>query len=82
MGLNIDYEAIANYIIIIGAIIIFVTIIKSILPILTYNELKKQRKLLEQKNMNIKKNIFEHLISLFKQFTNKRTFLIFFLIII
>ena len=45
MGLNIDYEAIANYIIIIGAIIIFVTIIKSILPILTYNELKKQRKL-------------------------------------
>ncbi|MBS5862669.1 MAG: hypothetical protein KIC76_04625 [Firmicutes bacterium] len=48
MGLNIDYEAIANYIIIIGAIIIFVTIIKSILPILTYNELKKQRKLLEQ----------------------------------
>ena len=44
MGLNIDYEAIANYIIIIGAIIIFVTIIKSILPILTYNELKKQRK--------------------------------------
>lgn len=44
MGLNIDYEAIANYIIIIGAIIIFVTI----LPILTYNELKKQRKLLEQ----------------------------------
>lgn len=48
MGLNIDYEAIANYIIIIGAIIIFVTIIKSILPILTYNELKKKRKLLEQ----------------------------------
>lgn len=48
MGLNIDYEAIANYIIIIGAMIIFVTIIKSILPILTYNELKKQRKLLEQ----------------------------------
>lgn len=48
MGPNIDYEAIANYIIIIGAIIIFVTIIKSILPILTYNELKKQRKLLEQ----------------------------------
>lgn len=48
MGLNIDYEAIANYIIIIGTIIIFVTIIKSILPILTYNELKKQRKLLEQ----------------------------------
>ena len=48
MGLNIDYEAIANYIIIIGAIIIFVTIIKSILPILTYNELKKQRKLLQQ----------------------------------
>lgn len=48
MGLNIDYEVIANYIIIIGAIIIFVTIIKSILPILTYNELKKQRKLLEQ----------------------------------
>lgn len=48
MGLNIDYEAIANYIIIIGVIIIFVTIIKSILPILTYNELKKQRKLLEQ----------------------------------
>ena len=48
MGLNIDYEAIANYIIIIGAIIIFVTIIKSILPILTYTELKKQRKLLEQ----------------------------------
>ncbi len=48
MGLNIDYEAIANYIIIIGAIIIFVTIIRSILPILTYNELKKQRKLLEQ----------------------------------
>lgn len=48
MGLNIDYEAIANYIIIIGAIIIFVTIIKSILPILTYNKLKKQRKLLEQ----------------------------------
>lgn len=48
MGLNIDYEAIANYIIIIGAIIMFVTIIKSILPILTYNELKKQRKLLEQ----------------------------------
>ena len=48
MGLNIDYEAIANYIIIIGAIIIFVTIIKSILPILTYNELKKQRELLEQ----------------------------------
>lgn len=48
MGLNIDYETIANYIIIIGAIIIFVTIIKSILPILTYNELKKQRKLLEQ----------------------------------
>lgn len=48
MGLNIDYEAISNYIIIIGAIIIFVTIIKSILPILTYNELKKQRKLLEQ----------------------------------
>ena len=48
MGLNIDYEAIENYIIIIGAIIIFVTIIKSILPILTYNELKKQRKLLEQ----------------------------------
>lgn len=48
MGLNIDYEAIANYIIIIGSIIIFVTIIKSILPILTYNELKKQRKLLEQ----------------------------------
>ena len=48
MGLNIDYESIANYIIIIGAIIIFVTIIKSILPILTYNELKKQRKLLEQ----------------------------------
>lgn len=48
MGLNIDYEAIANYIIIIGAIIIFVTIIKSILPILKYNELKKQRKLLEQ----------------------------------
>ena len=48
MGLNIDYEAIANYIIIIGAIIIFVTIIKSILTILTYNELKKQRKLLEQ----------------------------------
>lgn len=48
MGLNIDYEAIANYIIIIGAIIIFITIIKSILPILTYNELKKQRKLLEQ----------------------------------
>lgn len=48
MELNIDYEAIANYIIIIGAIIIFVTIIKSILPILTYNELKKQRKLLEQ----------------------------------
>lgn len=48
MGLNIDYEAIANYIIIIGAIIIFVTLIKSILPILTYNELKKQRKLLEQ----------------------------------
>lgn len=48
MGLNIDYEAIANYIIIIGAIIIFVTIIKSILPILTYNELKKQRRLLEQ----------------------------------
>lgn len=48
MGLNNDYEAIANYIIIIGAIIIFVTIIKSILPILTYNELKKQRKLLEQ----------------------------------
>lgn len=48
MGLNFDYEAIANYIIIIGAIIIFVTIIKSILPILTYNELKKQRKLLEQ----------------------------------
>ena len=47
MRLNIDYEAIANYIIIIGAIIIFVTIIKSILPILTYNELKKQRKLLE-----------------------------------
>ena len=48
MGLNIDYEAIANYIIIIGAIIIFVTIIKSILLFLTYNELKKQRKLLEQ----------------------------------
>lgn len=48
MGLNIDYEVIANYIIIIGVIIILVTIIKSILPILTYNELKKQRKLLEQ----------------------------------
>lgn len=49
MGLNIDYEAIANYIIIIGLIIIIlVTIIKSILPILTYNELKKQRKILEQ----------------------------------
>lgn len=53
MGLNIDYEAIANYIIIIGAIIIFVTIIKSILPILTYNELKKQRKLLEQINKDV-----------------------------
>lgn len=53
MGLNIDYEAIANYIIIIGAIIIFVTIIKSILPILTYNELKKQRKLLEQISKNV-----------------------------
>ncbi len=48
MGLNIDYEVIANYIIIIGVIIILVTIIKSILPILTYNELKKQRKILEQ----------------------------------
>ena len=48
MGLNIDYEAIANYIIIIGLIIILVTIIKSILPILTYNELKKQRKILSQ----------------------------------
>lgn len=48
MGLNIDYEVIANYIIIIGLIIILVTIIKSILPILTYNELKKQRKILEQ----------------------------------
>ena len=47
MGLNIDYEVIANYIIIIGVIIILVTIIKSILPILTYNELKKQRKILE-----------------------------------
>lgn len=53
MGLNIDYEAIANYIIIIGAIIILVTIIKSILPILTYNELKKQRKLLEQISKDI-----------------------------
>ena len=48
MGLNIDYEVIANYIIIIGVIIILVTIIKSILPILTYNEFKKQRKILEQ----------------------------------
>lgn len=47
MGLNIDYEVVANYIIIIGVIIILVTIIKSILPILTYNELKKQRKILE-----------------------------------
>lgn len=53
MGLNIDYEVIANYIIIIGAIIILVTIIKSILPILTYNELKKQRKLLEQISKDI-----------------------------
>ena len=53
MGLNIDYEVIVNYIIIIGAIIILVTIIKSILPILTYNELKKQRKLLEQISKDI-----------------------------
>lgn len=56
MGLNIDYEVIANYIIIIGVIIILVTIIKSILPILTYNELKKQRKILEQigKDISVK----------------------------
>lgn len=56
MGLNIDYEVIANYIIIIGLIIILVTIIKSILPILTYNELKKQRKILEQNVININTN--------------------------
>lgn len=48
MGLNINYEIIANYIIIVGVIAIVIAIIKSILPILTYSELKKQRKLLEQ----------------------------------
>lgn len=48
MGLNINYEIIANYIIIVGVIAIIIAIIKSILPILTYSELKKQRKLLEQ----------------------------------
>lgn len=48
MGLNINYEIIANYIIIVGVITIVIAIIKSILPILTYSELKKQRKLLEQ----------------------------------
>lgn len=48
MGLNINYEIIANYIIIAGVIAIVIAIIKSILPILTYSELKKQRKLLEQ----------------------------------
>lgn len=48
MGLNINYEIIASYIIIVGVIAIVIAIIKSILPILTYSELKKQRKLLEQ----------------------------------
>ena len=48
MGLNINYEIIANYIIIAGVIAIVIAIIKSILPILTYSELKKQRELLEQ----------------------------------
>ena len=44
MLVYINYEIIANYIIIFGVI----AIVKSILPILTYSELKKQRKLLEQ----------------------------------
>ncbi len=53
MGLNINYEIIANYIIIVGVIAIVIAIIKSILPILTYSELKKQRKLLEQINKDV-----------------------------
>lgn len=53
MGLNINYEIIANYIIIVGVIAIVIAIIKSILPILTYSELKKQRKLLEQINKEV-----------------------------
>lgn len=48
MLVYINYEIIANYIIIFGVIAIVIAIIKSILPILTYSELKKQRKLLEQ----------------------------------
>ena len=53
MGLNINYEIIASYIIIVGVIAIVIAIIKSILPILTYSELKKQRKLLEQINKDV-----------------------------
>ena len=53
MLVYINYEIIANYIIIFGVIAIVIAIIKSILPILTYSELKKQRKLLEQINKDV-----------------------------
>lgn len=44
---NINLDLIINYAMIVGAIILVIAIIRSILPLLTYGELKKQNKLLE-----------------------------------
>jgi hypothetical protein len=50
---NINLDLIINYAMIVGAIILVIAIIKSILPLLTYGELKKQNKLLEQISKDI-----------------------------
>lgn len=50
---NINLDLIINYAMIVGAIILVIAIIRSILPLLTYSELKKQNKLLEQISKDI-----------------------------
>ena len=50
---NINLDLIINYAMIVGAIILVIAIIRSILPLLTYGELKKQNKLLEQISKDI-----------------------------
>lgn len=50
---NINLDLIINYAMIVGAIILVIAIIRSILTLLTYGELKKQNKLLEQISKDI-----------------------------
>ena len=50
---NINLDLIINYAMIVGAIILVIAIIRSILLLLTYGELKKQNKLLEQISKDI-----------------------------